>query len=635
MTLHCTSQVDRLVGAADRPMVLPDLISQPIAAIRALYAQQDHGRGSKLDVRPVFAPLGPQQVPVLTEASADALPNQSLVRYRGMVADMLNPEYFVGEYRRADGSWQTAKYQDQLDEPLGGPATAPGADDGQLLAERRPVLLVPVPGEASWVKAAHEAAGPPVAAAAAAQAGGGPGGAKRGRDGEQLAQDDAVSVSMLVSDATGMTGGDAADTAATRARTEGQQQEASSGAGAAPATGVDDIPAGAVMAYLYDDEEVKLNDVVDVVGVVSKVPELAAAHMQGGAAQGQARWPSAGRGAWLLLSRSAAAPRLHAILLRPAASPHPAHLPALPSGAALGEARGRAIGFLSQVLGGDDLAAEYLLLQLVGRVHLRSREAGPVGLMALNLAGAPAAPAPGGGGLSPLGGALAAALAALAPRVVSLPLSVDKLNARPWWPRRDQGSQRLISGPLQVAGATQLLLDESILAAGTLREVGLRNLAALATLARTQTVGYDFEFFSLDQPTDCPVTVLSTSRSLLKDSVQVVVPLRPTAPLADAASVSADADLAPVRAYLAAARELAFSIDASTATFLENELAAARQKDPELTQQSLHTWMNLARLDSISHGEGSLTPQRWQQALALDAARRERLRAAQPAGARA
>lgn len=46
-----------------------------------------------------------------------------------------------------------------------------------------------------------------------------------------------------------------------------------------------------------------------------------------------------------------------------------------------------------------------------------------------------------------------------------------------------------------------------------------------------QRVAYDFEFFSLDQPADAPVTVLSLGRSLLKDAAGVAVPLRPTAPL--------------------------------------------------------------------------------------------------------
>lgn len=57
-------------------------------------------------------------------------------------------------------------------------------------------------------------------------------------------------------------------------------------------------------------------------------------------------------------------PRLHVIFLNPdEAGLAAASLPA----AQVAEARARALGFLSQVLGGDSMAAEYLLLQLVGR----------------------------------------------------------------------------------------------------------------------------------------------------------------------------------------------------------------------------------------------------------------------------
>ncbi len=86
--------------------------------------------------------------------------------------------------------------------------------------------------------------------------------------------------------------------------------------------------------------------------------------------------------------------------------------------------------------------------------------------MSLNLVAEPntaaaAAAAPPAGAqqaqqLSPLGAAVAAALEALAPRCRTLPLTIDALNRRPWWPRRDQNSQRLISGPLQLAANTQV-----------------------------------------------------------------------------------------------------------------------------------------------------------------------------------
>lgn len=56
-------------------------------------------------------------------------------------------------------------------------------------------------------------------------------------------------------------------------------------------------------------------------------------------------------------------------------------------------------------------------------------------------------------------------------------------------------------------------------------------MQALQTLVAAQKVAYDFEFFALDQPADAPVTVLSLGRSLLKDCIDLTLPLRPTAPL--------------------------------------------------------------------------------------------------------
>lgn len=97
------------------------------------------------------------------------------------------------------------------------------------------------------------------------------------------------------------------------------------------------------------------------------------------------------------------------------------------------------------------------------RVHHRTAES-VVGALSLNLTVDPkTASAPAAVGsqqaqaqLSPLGAVLAAALEALAPRCLALPLSVATLNGRPWWPCRNQNSQRLISGPLQMTRNTQV-----------------------------------------------------------------------------------------------------------------------------------------------------------------------------------
>jgi hypothetical protein len=47
------------------------------------------------------------QIPSLNEVSlVDTLPHGSLVRYRGMVQDMFDPEYFLGVYEEVNASGQ-------------------------------------------------------------------------------------------------------------------------------------------------------------------------------------------------------------------------------------------------------------------------------------------------------------------------------------------------------------------------------------------------------------------------------------------------------------------------------------------------------------------------------------------------
>ncbi len=43
-----------------------------------------------------------------------------------------------------------------------------------------------------------------------------------------------------------------------------------------------------------------------------------------------------------------------------------------------------------------------------------------------------------------------------------------------------------------------------------------------------QAVEYDFQYYTLPQPADAPVTVLSCGRSLFRDVVDLELPLRPT-----------------------------------------------------------------------------------------------------------
>lgn len=144
----------------------------------------------------------------------------------------------------------------QLDEPL----PEQGGSDTRI-AERRPLLLVPVPAESAWAAAVRADAARAsltgiLGTGAAAAADGGAG--KRQRepgageaDGLAAAGED-VSMSMMVSDATGQTTADDCDSAAARARrgtgsAHPAGQEASSAGAASPGA---DLPGGCCMTYV-------------------------------------------------------------------------------------------------------------------------------------------------------------------------------------------------------------------------------------------------------------------------------------------------------------------------------------------------------------------------------------------------
>ncbi len=99
------------------------------------------------------------QIPALTASNAEFLGNGALVRYRAMVADILNPEYFIGAFQDAQGGWHTTKYGDPSPDILNNSVDT-------RIWERKVYYCVPVPGQADWATA-RLAAGPAQGAAAA------------------------------------------------------------------------------------------------------------------------------------------------------------------------------------------------------------------------------------------------------------------------------------------------------------------------------------------------------------------------------------------------------------------------------------------------------------------------------------
>jgi hypothetical protein len=325
--------------------------------------------------------------------------------------------------------------------------------------------------------------------------------------------------------------------------------------------------------------------------------------------------------------------------------------PLVPSLARRGaEVREKLLAFLAAPLGGDALAAEYVLFALLARVHTRS-DGMPIGKFGVTLLGAPDG-ADASSRRGSVASALASALAMLAPATAHLPLSIASLNARAWAPRKDYATNRLRSGPLQLASGTTLVLDETALSAGALNDRGVRNARALTDLATTQELEMDFSFHAMRVPTDVNVVAVSGSRTSgivegLDASVALRMTAEPRVPIIGCDSSSSDfeepsrshgtssktsqarfdaASLAEMRAFVARARSSSHAIGADAGARIESAMVAARASDPNATQETFHRWLTMARLAALARGETELKIEHWDRARECERLAAERAR---------
>lgn len=137
---------------------------------------------------------------------------------------------------------------------------------------------------------------------------------------------------------------------------------------------------------------------------------------------------------------------------------------------------------------------------------------------------------------------------------------------------------------------------------------GVANLRCLKGLVERQQLPCHFGFYQLDFPTDCPLLVLSRSRSILGGGALCQLPFTPTSidtPTTTPASELDANTLGAFRCYLAKAAALAVEIDAGVAQRAEREfveLRATEQGKEACTPEALGRWLTLCRLLCASEG---------------------------------
>lgn len=80
----------------------------------------------------------------------------------------------------------------------------------------------------------------------------------------------------------------------------------------------------------------------------------------------------------------------------------------------------------------------------------------------------------------------------------------------------------MVSGLLQLAPHTHLVLDETDMQQGKLESNGVMGIQSLAYLINQQQIKCNFQYYDIDYNVDIPVLVLSEGKSMLPVSFAVL-----------------------------------------------------------------------------------------------------------------
>lgn len=589
------------------------------------------------------------RIPCLNDVElADSVPPFSLVRYRCLVQDVFEPEFYASVLREVDTGIEggkstrllTSKYRECV-EPAAG-RSLQELDSNMGLAQRGACYCVPLPGEKEWARSAAaewtRAGGGALNLGPATNTSATSAAPKRRRD-EDVSMDP-VDEAPQRPRVNAPAGADGYAPQATPTMTNNTVTLLGSSGGTTGLKTAEDFglnfplpseerrghgssTACIVKLYDADAESLRLCESIEVIGVLCVNPDIASLP-DGETGKMEDEWRDARHPSTSLV------PRLHAVFVRQLPYHHPL-LPFSPAwlseerlaaafqqrfsapGAMLA-ARNAAGELLAKHLAGDTLAAEYLLMLLVARSFAKHGEK-LLGTWSLNVAGWPQ---------SLDANALAEASGELVPRATLLEVTGDTLNARRWKPRKDFVANRLVAAQLQLAAGTLLMLDESKMAEGQLTAEGVKSFQAIQMLVTENKLACDFTSYDVKIPLELTCVLLSGRKSLVKD-VDVVVPLRAST-LANASAVTSEAvNSARWLLALVTRSPRPLRIPDEVMHVFGEDFAAVRQEfkvKPELA----HTWMALARARCLTFGEEELSLQRWREIMELEKARLLRCR---------
>ncbi|MFS7961045.1 putative mini-chromosome maintenance complex-binding protein [Helianthus anomalus] len=529
---------------------------------------------------------GLNQVPMLTPSTVKRVQPNSLVRFRGMIQDMLGNEFYVGAYKNND-TWNTNKFTDVSQYPM-------GTSSHTRIWERRLLYCVPVPGQNSWADATSDGVVNTYATSASRE--------KRQRD------------NCSVSDEVEMQDSNNAipDSPSAKKMRDGeslpQENMTDCGMIMVPDFDRNNFPC---LVKIYDtpESDLKLNDVLEFIGVLTFDTDVK---------NGEHELENCFDQEELVNLPPSKVPRLHCLVHRklspndmilrsPTIEPEP-HL--------MKEIRESLLRHLTVVLGDDDLAANFILLHLLSKVHVRV-DSIAVGKLSLNLTCFDKS------SISVFGNRINDAVKNLLPFSQCIPLTVEFLNTASFAPVKDYQTNRLVPGALQCAEGSHFTIDETQLQSGTLNSNGIENTRLLKDLMEFQKLEYDFKYYKMQMDTDVQILILSEGKSNILPA-DIVIPFHPSS--VGSTGMVDEQTLNAWRWYLGAARSLPHTIGEDMQKVVEDDMVAARQADRSLGTEDFNRWLTMGRLMGVSFGETCLSHEHWQMVKEMERLRKERLK---------
>ncbi|EJT96772.1 hypothetical protein DACRYDRAFT_119844 [Dacryopinax primogenitus] len=266
-------------------------------------------------------------------------------------------------------------------------------------------------------------------------------------------------------------------------------------------------------------------------------------------------------------------------------------------------------------LGGDMLAAEYVLLCCIARVQSRTPFLPPPTLLLSHSSPTTTA-------------ALRSCLEELFPIVVHVPLSIAYLNDTPFAPSSSvrEEDEDLRSGVLQLAPGTVVLVDEHGVGEGKLGDLGVRNIATMQATMTAQTLAYAFPFSSYEFPTDLSFVVLCSGPKSPFFTTDITLPLRPASSSPTPAPLTPD-QATEYRLWLAGCKSQSAGknvhIGKEIAEYIQGEFV--RERKEGLTADDLSLRMSLAKLEAYLRHETEITKEVWECVVALEKERKSAL----------